>query len=156
MKLKVSIIFIAVFLLTSCTGPISERDYKEPWDRYLLYSLDDMNKLIKIAEKRFGRLTRADKILFLAVATGTLADYTKGSDTNEPNNTDSRSNMQIIKATRIEWLCKSRLSTRSNKDIVYLSPIIASTSNKKICIELQQEKLEKNSGNRAGEKVNWV
>jgi PBP1b-binding outer membrane lipoprotein LpoB len=75
MKSNLFIIFVAAYLLTGCTGPIPESHSKEPQDKQPSYSLDDRNSLVKMAEKKFGKLTEADKILFTAVADGNLANY---------------------------------------------------------------------------------
>jgi sRNA-binding regulator protein Hfq len=103
MKSKLSIILVVVCLSTGCTGPISERHHEEPQGQ--LYSLDNKDRLVQMAEKRFGKLTEADKILFTAVADGTLADYTEGGDKDKVENVDSWGERRIIDANRIEWLC---------------------------------------------------
>jgi sRNA-binding regulator protein Hfq len=115
MKSNLFIVFAAAYLLTGCTGPISERHYKEPMD--LRYYSDEGNKLIKMAEKKFGKLTEADKILFTAVAFGTLADYTEVNDTNDLKDANSWGGKRVIKATRIEWLCHDREAKKLVSDV---------------------------------------
>ena len=106
MKSNLFIIFVAAYLLTSNAEAISERSYKEPGD--LLYSLDDGNKLIKMAEKKFGKLTEADKILFAAVADGHQANYSEGADKDKPEDANSWPEKRTINANRIEWLCRDK------------------------------------------------
>jgi sRNA-binding regulator protein Hfq len=110
MKSKLFIIFIAAYLLTGCAGAIS--DYKKLGD--LLYSADDCNKLLKLAEKRFGKLTEADKKLFNAVAAAEGANYTEGGDKDKPEDANRWGEIRIIDANRIEWLC----SNKQAKEIV--------------------------------------
>ena len=106
MKSNLFIIFVAAYLLTSNAEAISERSYNEPGD--LLYSPDDGNKLIKLAEKKFGKLTEADKILFAAVADGNLANYSEGADKDKPEDANNWPERRIINANRIEWLCRDK------------------------------------------------
>ena len=108
MKSNLFIIFVAAYLLTGCTGPISESHCKEPQDKQPFCSLDDRNILIKMAEKKFGKLTEADKILFAAVADGNLADYREGGDKDKPEDANSWPERRTINASRIEWLCRDR------------------------------------------------
>lgn len=129
MKSKLFTIFVAVCLLTGCTSSVSERHYKKP--PTLPYSLNDNDKLIQMAEERFGELTKADRILFTAATAGIWADYMKGSDTNEPNDGDRQSNMQIIEATHIEWLCKNKEAKKlvSDEGIIIIGAEIRGTIN---------------------------
>ena len=106
MKSKLSIILVAVCLSAGCTGPISERHHEEP--PALLYSLDDKDRLIQMAEKRFGKLADADEILFDAVADGNWADYSEGGDKDRPENANSWGERRTINANRIEWLCRDK------------------------------------------------
>jgi sRNA-binding regulator protein Hfq len=106
MKSKLSIIFITAYLLTGCAVAISERHNKESGN--LLYYSDNRDKLIKMAEKRFGKLTEADKILFAAVANGNWANYSEGEDKDKPEDANSWPERRTINANRIEWLCSDR------------------------------------------------
>ena len=106
MKTKLFIIFVAAYLLTGCAGAISKKHYKELGD--LLYSLDNRNKLIEMAEKRFGKLTEADKKLFNAVAAAENANYAEGGDKDKPEDANIWGEKRIIDANRIEWLCHDR------------------------------------------------
>jgi len=68
--------------------------------------MDNTSKLLELATEMFRTLTEAEKALFKAVATGTLADY---SDQNEKKNDPAHAKKwgaeRIIKADRIAWLC---------------------------------------------------
>ncbi|MFH1371416.1 MAG: hypothetical protein ABII09_09060 [Planctomycetota bacterium] len=108
MKSNLFITFVTVNLLTGCAGPISERHYQEPQDKQPSYSSDDRNILIKMAEKKFGKLTEADKILFSAVADGNWADYREGGDKDKIENANNWGERRIINANRFEWLCRDK------------------------------------------------
>ncbi len=106
MKSKLSIILFGVCLSACCAGPIPEKHYEEPPATF--YSLDNKDKLIQMAEKRFGKLTAADKILFAAVADGNWADYSEGEGKDKPEDANDWGERRIIDANRIEWLCRDR------------------------------------------------
>lgn len=61
-----------------------------------------------MAEKKFGKLTKADEILFAAVANGNKADYMEGGDKDNPENAYKWGKKRIIDANRIEWLCRDK------------------------------------------------
>jgi sRNA-binding regulator protein Hfq len=63
---------------------------------------------MKLAEKRFGKLNEADKHLFVAVAAGIRADYTEGEDNDKIEDANNWEERRIIKADRIEWLCRDK------------------------------------------------
>jgi hypothetical protein len=117
MKSKLSIIFVAVCLLTGCTSQDNVKNERDSSYRYWLYTSNNINKLMKLAKKRFGKLTEADKILFTAVAFGTLADYTEVNDTNDLKDANSWGDKRVIKATRIEWLCSDREAKKLVSDV---------------------------------------
>lgn len=108
MKSNLFIILVTINLLTECAKPISENHYIEPQDKQRTESLDEGDILIKLAEKKFGKLTEADKILFSAVADGTGASYWERRGKNKPEDANSWGEKRIIDANRIEWLCRDR------------------------------------------------
>jgi sRNA-binding regulator protein Hfq len=70
--------------------------------------MSDAEKLIELAKKRFEDFGEADEVLFTAVADGTLANYTEGGDKDKIENAGGWTERRIIKANRIEWLCRDR------------------------------------------------
>ena len=69
--------------------------------------MDNTSKLLELATKMFGNLTEAEKTLFRAVATVTLADYSDQDEKkNDPAHADKWGAERIIKADRIAWLCE--------------------------------------------------
>ncbi len=70
--------------------------------------MSDKEKLIELAKERFEDFGEADEILFAAVAAGKCADYTEGGDEDKIENADSWTDRRIIKASRIEWLCRDK------------------------------------------------
>jgi hypothetical protein len=67
------------------------------------------NKLIPLATKEFGSLTKAEMILFSLVAISSFVDFSAGSigETN-PAKSDQWGEERVLKASRIAWLCKNR------------------------------------------------
>jgi hypothetical protein len=62
--------------------------------------------LVELAEKRFGKVTRAEERLFFAVALGNVADYS--SQIEKENDLSTAANwpsQRILHADRIAWLC---------------------------------------------------
>ncbi len=108
MKSNLFMIFVAAYLLTSNAEAISESNYKDPQDKQPSYSLDEGNSLIKMAEKKFGRLTDADNILFAAVADGKQAVYMEGGQKDKPEDANNWGERRTINANRIEWLCRDK------------------------------------------------
>lgn len=106
MKFNFFIVSVVACLLTGCTEPIPER--QELQDKQLSCFLDDRNSLIKMAEKKFGKLTEADEILFAAVADGNWADYTEGEGRDKTEEANNWGAGRIINASRIEWLCHDK------------------------------------------------
>jgi sRNA-binding regulator protein Hfq len=70
--------------------------------------MSDAEKLIELAKEEFKDFGEADEILFNAVAAGKPADYTEGGDRDKIESADSWGEKRIIKASRIEWLCRDR------------------------------------------------
>ncbi len=70
--------------------------------------MSDAEKLIKLAKEKFEDFGEADGILFAAVADGKLADYAEGGDKDKIENAGSWGERRIIKASRIEWLCRDK------------------------------------------------
>lgn len=77
-------------------------------DRKLRADMSDTEKLIELAKGRFEDFSRADEILFAALAAGEQADYREGGDKDKIENAGSWTDRRIIKANRIEWLCSDR------------------------------------------------
>ncbi len=106
MKSKLSIILTVVYLLTGCTAQIPEEYPKQT--SMTLCPLNNKNKLIQLAEKKFGKLTEADRILFTAMEEGNWANYTEGNNRDKPENASSWGARRTIDANRIEWLCRDK------------------------------------------------
>ncbi|MCP4583087.1 MAG: hypothetical protein GY839_15870 [candidate division Zixibacteria bacterium] len=78
------------------------------------------DKLLELAETKFGELSPADIKLFTAVAKGDMADYSSANeDENDPVNAENWGEERQLAADRIEWLCSGgdALSCVSNKGI---------------------------------------
>lgn len=116
MKLNLFIIFIAAYLLTDCTGLVSKSFCREHQDKQPSYSLNDRNILIKMAEKKFGKLTEVDEILFAAVVDNNWADYMEGEDRDKTEDANKWGAGRIINANRIEWLCHDRQAKEIVRD----------------------------------------
>ncbi len=67
------------------------------------------SELLKLAEKKFGKLTPAEKKLFRRTAEGEIADYSpKSKKPIEPANAAKWGPSRVLLADRIAWLCTDK------------------------------------------------
>jgi len=71
--------------------------------------MDAASELIKLAEKKFGKLTVAEKKLFRAAAKGEMADYSPRSKKPiDPAHAAKWGPSRVLLADRIAWLCTDK------------------------------------------------
>jgi len=69
-------------------------------------TMDKASKLIELAKKQFGSLSKAEIGLFTAVLNGELVNYSSKVETdNDPSKAQYWSDGRDLKAVRISWLC---------------------------------------------------
>lgn len=67
---------------------------------------DETGSLLELAKRKLGTLSKADKKLFAAAATGNVADYSAETDEdNDPARADEWGGERVLEADRIVWLC---------------------------------------------------
>ncbi|MGR3174019.1 MAG: hypothetical protein ACUZ8N_05410 [Candidatus Scalindua sp.] len=68
--------------------------------------MDKTSKLIELAKKQFGSLSKTETRLFTAVLNGKVVDYSsKAEKDNDPSKAMHWSKDRVLKADRISWLC---------------------------------------------------
>ncbi|MBI1804606.1 MAG: hypothetical protein HYR77_09070 [Ignavibacteria bacterium] len=68
---------------------------------------DKSAKLLDLATKEFGSLSKAEQKFFRAQTNGTMADYTTGDDQKDSvDNAEWWDTTRVLRATRIAWLCR--------------------------------------------------
>ena len=71
--------------------------------------MDAASELLKLAEKKFGKLTAAEKKLFRAAGAGEIADYSPRSKKPiDPANAAKWGPSRVLLADRIAWLCTDK------------------------------------------------
>ena len=75
--------------------------------------MDAAADLLKLAEKKFGKLTPAEKKLFRKTAEGEIADYSpRGKKPIDPANAAKWGPTRVLRAGRIAWLCTDRQASQ--------------------------------------------
>lgn len=71
--------------------------------------MDNASKLLELAKKKFGTLTKADQKLFKGVANGEIANYSvKEEKDNDPAKAENWGSKRVLKADRLAWLCTDK------------------------------------------------
>ncbi len=68
--------------------------------------MDAASELLKLAEEKFGKLTKTEEKLFRAAAKGEMANYSpKSKKPIRPANAAKWGPSRVLRADRIAWLC---------------------------------------------------
>ncbi len=74
--------------------------------------MDGASELLKLAERKFGKLTAAEKKLFRAAAKGEIADYSPRSKKIDLANAAKWGPTRVLRADRIAWLCTDKQASQ--------------------------------------------
>jgi hypothetical protein len=75
--------------------------------------MDAASELLKLAEEKFGKLTKAEEKLFRAAANSEMADYSsKSKKANDPANAAKWGPRRVLLADRIAWLCTDKQASQ--------------------------------------------